>query len=190
MTNQILYKYRGLENFKFFADILLNKRLYAAKFEDMNDPMEGQYYYKNGELDEAARDKIYDGKSDLRICSLSKTKDNELMWSHYSEGHKGVVIGLRVIDKLTKVVPIKYKGLPKIGTENFNEQSPQEILSHKLKVWDYEKEFRVFVHGKSFVNIEILEVITGRRLVDYGFIEKFVNKMDSSIKVYKASTFM
>ena len=40
--NEILYKYRSLDNWKFVLDIFLNKRLYAASFYDMNDPMEGR----------------------------------------------------------------------------------------------------------------------------------------------------
>ena len=39
----ILYKYRALEPFRFFVDILLNKRFFAARYSDLNDPMEGQY---------------------------------------------------------------------------------------------------------------------------------------------------
>ena len=37
--DQILYKYRGLENFKFFLDILLNNRLYASEYENMNNSL-------------------------------------------------------------------------------------------------------------------------------------------------------
>ena len=39
----MLYKYRTLDDFQFVLDILVNKRLYAATFEEMNDPMEGFY---------------------------------------------------------------------------------------------------------------------------------------------------
>ena len=39
----MFYKYRTLDNFQFVLDILVNKRLYAATFEEMNDPMEGFY---------------------------------------------------------------------------------------------------------------------------------------------------
>ena len=47
MTN-VLYKYRSLEDFKKLVDILINKRLYASHYKDLNDPMEGQYYYNDG----------------------------------------------------------------------------------------------------------------------------------------------
>ena len=44
MERTTLYKYRSLENFEFFLDILLNKRLYASSYKDLNDAMEGVYY--------------------------------------------------------------------------------------------------------------------------------------------------
>ena len=37
----VLYKYRGIQNFRFLVDIILKNRLYAAKYSDLNDPMGG-----------------------------------------------------------------------------------------------------------------------------------------------------
>ena len=51
MVQDLLFKYRGVQNFKFFIDIILRNRLYASQYVDLNDPMEGQYYYNRGELD-------------------------------------------------------------------------------------------------------------------------------------------
>ena len=45
MPSQVLYKYRSLANWKFVLDILVNGRLYAAPFSELNDPMEGRLYY-------------------------------------------------------------------------------------------------------------------------------------------------
>lgn len=58
-SNEILYKYRTIDNLEFFLDTLLNNRLYAASFKDMNDPMEGVYVYRNGgSIDERIRNII------------------------------------------------------------------------------------------------------------------------------------
>ena len=43
---EISYKYRSVDNFRNFVDIILNNRLYAASYQDLNDPMEGHYYYQ------------------------------------------------------------------------------------------------------------------------------------------------
>lgn len=40
-----LYKYRSLKDMKRFIDILMNRRLYASKYLDLNDPMEGFFLY-------------------------------------------------------------------------------------------------------------------------------------------------
>ena len=37
------YKYRSLSDWKRFVDIIVCNRLYAAYYEDLNDPMEGLY---------------------------------------------------------------------------------------------------------------------------------------------------
>jgi hypothetical protein len=40
----VLYKYRSVENWKFLEDIFSNRRLFAATFRSLNDPMEGLLY--------------------------------------------------------------------------------------------------------------------------------------------------
>jgi hypothetical protein len=41
---QRYYKFRCLQNLKHFIDIILNKRLYAPRYDELNDPMEGLTY--------------------------------------------------------------------------------------------------------------------------------------------------
>lgn len=120
--NEIFYKYRSLDNFKNFVDIILKNRLYAAKYKDMNDPMEGQYYYRTGELNRDIRNKLLEEKGELRLCSLSQVKNNQLMWSHYTNGHRGVAVGLRITDTNCTIRPIQYNGLASIRNQDFNDQ--------------------------------------------------------------------
>ena len=72
----MLYKYRGIKELRYFVDIVLNQRLHAAPYFDLNDPMEGHYLYNKGELDSDVRNLIKGQKQKLRICSLSKVNDN------------------------------------------------------------------------------------------------------------------
>ena len=184
----MLYKYRGIKKFRYFVDIVLNKRLYSAPYFDLNDPMEGQYLYSSGELASDVRELIKNQKEKLRICSLSKVTDNELMWSHYAEGHRGVVIGVTVNESKHKVIPVKYAGLPQVGRMSIHNFTAQDILSHKLKVWAYEKEVRVFVRGKQYVDVKVEEILLGRSMStqDIGFIKKLVASIDKNIKVKSA----
>ena len=188
----ILYKYRSLDNFKNFVDIILKKRLYASKYKDLNDPMEGQYYYQTGELNRNIRNKLLEEKGKLRLCSLSRVKDNQLMWSHYTNGQRGVAIGLRIDETQYTVRAIQYNGLVSIRNQDFNDQTTTEILSHKLEVWNYEEEVRVFVRDKHFIDISIEEVITGVAMsnADFGFIKELIEKINPEIRIIKAETFM
>lgn len=190
--DNILYKYRGVQNFRFFIDIIMKNRLYAAKYVDLNDPMEGQYYYNKGELDKSMLRKISSDKGDLRLCSLSRKKDNELMWSHYAEGHRGVAIGLTVDNNKYDVRPIQYTGIHYLNGRQIEQDTPREILSHKLNVWSYEEEERVFVTDKFYVDVEVKELITGRAMSnqDYSFIKEVVEKVNPSIRIIKAQSFM
>ena len=179
------YKYRGIKDFRYFVDILLNKRLYAAPYYQLNDPMEGHYLYSTGELDSDILNLIEEQKNRLRICSLSSLWENELMWAHYAEGHRGVVIGVEINEYEYSVVPIRYTGVKKINKMDISNSTAKDILSHKLNVWSYEKEVRVFVERVLYVNVTVNTVILGRGMAnqDIGFIKNLVQKIDDNIQV-------
>jgi hypothetical protein len=152
----------------------------------MNDPMEGIYLYnQNGNvINEDIRKRLKKEKKKIGICSLSRNSNNELMWAHYAEGHKGVAIGVEV-DQKHEVRPVQYDGLYQVDSYNFHSESAIDILSHKLDVWQYEKEERVFVYNKKYVNVKIKEVICGSRMSkqNKGFITDLIKKIDSKIMV-------
>ena len=185
---EILYKYRGLDNFKNFVDIILKNRLFASHYKDLNDPMEGQYYYQSGELNRTIRDKIREEKGTLRILSLSKVNDNQLMWSHYADGHKGVAIGVRIDNTKYDVQPIQYDGIATIRHSDYNSQTSREILSHKLEVWSYEEEVRVFQENQMFIDVQIEEIILGQRVSNQniGLIRELIEKINPEIRILRA----
>ena len=43
--NETLYKYRSLTNLKRLIEIVLESKLYASRYKELNDPMEGYYTY-------------------------------------------------------------------------------------------------------------------------------------------------
>ena len=188
----LLYKYRGIQGFRFFTDIILKSRLYAAPYFDLNDPMEGRYLYSqsDGKIDEDMARMLKGEKDKVRVCSLSRNPNNELMWSHYAEGHKGVAIGIEVDSKRYKVRPIDYDGLHQIGRNNFHSGSAIDVLSHKLDVWAYEEEERVFTKNKHYVDVSIRRIICGSRMSnqDKGFITELVGKINPGIEIINART--
>ncbi len=190
--DEILYKYRSLENFKNFIDIILKNRLYAARYKDLNDPMEGQYYYRHGELNDNIRRKIRTRKSELRICSLSRVKTNELMWSHYAKGQTGVAIGVEINDPECTIQDVQYNGIQYTRDQDYTDQTASQILCHKLDIWSYEEEKRIFVLNRQFVSVSVKELITGRRMSnrDLSLITELVEKINPRIELIRADEIM
>ncbi len=192
MENKLLYKYRSLDNFKNFVDIIMKNRLYAARYKDLNDPMEGAYYYPHGQLSNNFREKLQNDKKELRICSLSRTNSNELMWSHYTNGQRGIAIGVEIDKSKYIVKPISYDGVASLKNEDFTDQTAIEILCHKLEVWNYEQEERVFIRGKYYINVNPKTIITGRAMsnYDFGFVKELVYHINPNIEIIKAEKIM
>ena len=160
-----LYKYRGLQSFKFLVDIFLKSRLYAAPYSDLNDPMEGQYLLSpSGSIDADMEKMLNSEKDRFRICSFSRNPDNQLMWAHYAEGHRGLVLGVDIREADCEVRDIIYEGPLNVGWHNFDSQAPLQVLSRKLSAWEYEEEVRAFVKNQFFVSVEIKEIFLGSRM--------------------------
>ena len=49
-TPKSLYKYRSLQNLKRVLDILEKGELYAAKLNELNDPMEAYFDFQNEKM--------------------------------------------------------------------------------------------------------------------------------------------
>lgn len=178
----ILYKYRSLSNFKNFVDIALNSRLYAAPYFDMNDPMEGQYVYKAGQLSNELVRAIKGEKERLRICSLSETRSDPLMWAHYADGHRGVCVGVAVDHSQYEVRRVEYIGPSYVQNAHINGslETAKRILCHKYEAWHYEQEHRIFVTGGAkFAAIEVKEIWLGSRMStqDKGFMKDLLAKV-------------
>lgn len=86
----------------------------------------------------------------LRICSFSLIKDSLLLWSHYSDEHKGICLeyDFREVDIVsTFIQPVIYRDkVFKIGL--FEEYSTMRMIGSSLiksKDWSYEHEWRVTI---------------------------------------------
>jgi len=165
MSQQILYKYRGLEPWEFLLDILVNNRLYAARFQNLNDPMEGVFTYSQDKVSPSFIEQMVNHKTELGICSLSKAHDSTVMWSYYAAAHKGVVIGVSVAPNSEDIIEVSSVSYSKenvfrgfLGSDASTEA--RKILSKKLSAWRHEGEVRVFSRS-SFVPVEVSVVYLG-----------------------------
>lgn len=166
MRNNILYKYRNLDNFEFIVDILLNEHFYASTYYNLNDPMEGMYNHYG--LSSKVRNEIKNAKEKFKICSLSEKKDDPLLWAHYANGSRGICIGAKItghyLDDIKKVI---YTGFPTIKSYIEADTTAKDILTYKDESWKYESEVRVFTKRESdntFVKVKIEEIILGKRI--------------------------
>jgi len=164
----ILYKYRSLASFENIVDIILNKRLYAASFKDMNDPMEGCYNYSSEQYDEDyIQNDLEKEIEKQKFCSLSQQSNIDLMWGHYANGHRGICIGVKL--KKTKkggqAFLVNYSGQPNLTPKKDSKSDrARKILRHKTPCWNYEEEIRLFSNDGHLVYVEIVEVIFGSRV--------------------------
>lgn len=155
------FKYRSLENWDHILDILINNRLHAAEFGKLNDPMEGLFRYDPDVADQKLLNRIVQVKRQLKICSLSETSDNELMWSYYANGHKGICIEVELKPKIT-VTQVDYSGISTLQP-SYDENHVYEILSKKEHFWAHEQEYRVISNAER-IPITIRSVIFGKSI--------------------------
>lgn len=181
---EVLYKYRSLDNFKNFVDIIMNNRLFAARYDTLNDPMEGNYFYNDGEINESIKAKIYDTKQMIRLCSLAKSPTNFLMWSHYAKGHSGVAIGVRINNNQYNVKEIQYLD----DLRHIQNLEAITILSSKIKCWEYEQEVRAFTEDNTqYIHVQIESIHIGSNMSnqDYSLVQKLIEKINPNIEIYR-----
>ena len=158
-----LYKYMSS---KHLEETLLNSRLYMDDGSHFNDPFELNVI-KNKEVTHI------DG---LHILCLTNSFQKKLMWSHYSDSHKGVCLTIKV--PLSIVYPICYSSkrissrtnLDKTIQESRKEAknskkkfdnkdyskltNDQKIAFIKDQKWSYENEYRIVLDNTDCLENE------------------------------------
>lgn len=111
--------------------------------------------------------------SKMGVFSLSEDPLNTLMWSHYSDSHKGFCLGFEchatnVLGQYAnKIEYVEQINLPQIAAFSMNNNDDEiflELAHKKSKDWSYEKEWRVIKpKGDSlyFYPGMLIEVILG-----------------------------
>lgn len=187
-----LYKYRSLENLERFLSIIIDKKLYGALYNEMNDPMEGYFLY-NKKYNLSSLLDIINEKQRTYICSLSRQGNIGLMWTHYADENKGCCIEIKnPTASGWKEVPVIYSvSLPNIDSSS----TAEDILKTKSSVWKYEKEIRylccpiTYDDDRPQLDVEISRVFVGYKVEEqrYRLIEKIIKALDHSVEVIKMS---
>ena len=174
-----LYKYVSIDR---VVSILDNNRLYLSDGSNFNDPFETTVTdRKTGNTTRV---------SGLHILCLSNSIQNKLIWSHYTNSHKGVCLTVKVPAEL--VYPMCYTTKRVYTDSNLDEilknghyyckknlKKPFHPINDNKKIafikdrkWSYEREYRivfdkddesglVFEDDKWFMSVKIKNVYLG-----------------------------
>ena len=150
-----LYKYKSLRDPWFILDMVVNRRLYCAHWSELNDPLEGRYELYLGErsskLANIMTSRIEEAKDSFRVASLSADPTNFLMWSHYADGHKGVVIEVDIPDDHPDLTKVVYTPFSSVFSEKAQtQQDMRHLFNGKGEEWAYEQEYRLITDRKFF----------------------------------------
>lgn len=184
--------------------VLINKKIWASKPESLNDPFDCKIKFmpeinheafikylkrtgtSTGDLQKDKKifleflknepEKII---SKFGVFSMSQINDNILMWSHYSNQHRGFCIGFvrnndNILGDINKTKPVEYDcNYPKIypldDTGNYDPSCFTKMLFTKAKDWEYEKEWRlVYDEGDKELPLsaDISSIIFGLKMAE------------------------
>lgn len=186
--NPSFYKYKSIKDFFYFVDVVLNNQLFASFYPSLNDPMEGHYYYGPDKLASNVRQLIKCEKNSLRICCLSAKQDDPLMWAHYADGNRGVMLKVKVPNNQTIQITYDDK-LHRSKEEDIldTKKIAKTVLSYKKKAWSYEKEYRVFAvpEKDGYIPITLEKVVLGSRMEEHQkeLIKLLVRKLSREVVV-------
>jgi len=159
---------------------LIYKRLKVSLFTDMNDPFELLGVSLKNKSDRAD---FYQLKKEVSeemgaIC-FSKSWSSPVLWSHYGERHRGVVLGFDIPIEHANEVTYTGKRIEQELIEGFNKESNGDLsrmlLTTKYEHWAYEEEVRMLLNltdtlneeGKYFIQycdaLKLREIIIGPR---------------------------
>jgi len=164
------YKFRTVENLHFVIDIIFNKRLYCCPSKQLNDIREGDVRVGNDQGRETEiiefGDEVTKQIREMRVCSLTKSFDNHLLWAHYAGGYTGVAIEVELDDR--DVTEVTYNDnfiflSDLIG--NFSAaDAAKQILTRKYNAWNYEGEIRLVTKTDFYpLSRPISRIIVGSR---------------------------
>lgn len=164
-----LYKYGSFKKRKYVDSTLENiccNRIWMPKVTTLNDPFEFSLFdYEDVNTGSKVefRDEILNS---FCVLSLTSSPKNYVMWSMYSDTHKGYCFEFGVTDS-SKIYPVTYRSRQKKCSNVVNRMykekqrllsSPieelsgkdfallanlQRILLYKKSEWSYENEFRI-----------------------------------------------
>ncbi len=152
-----VYKYMTCDIFMGHLETHLRGEVHLSSWRDFNDPMEGYFSYIANSAPKYIVNAIVGNKERYRISCFSKSYRKYLLWSHYTNGHKGVCLEFDVKKPLPDnciLEPITYtKTLPCFDRDQDVEEQARRFLLTKTLQWKQEKEIRLLCPTPQVDNI-------------------------------------
>jgi hypothetical protein len=152
--SKILYKFLAAN---YAISAIKDRTIKVARVKELNDPFEFLAYSTGDRtLRSALNNMIEESHKIHGIISFSLNWNNPVLWSHYADCHRGIVLGFELADGAIedKLIHISYsdRRLPPkrlISAANKNAENGWELLAAgintKFKHWEYESEGRLIV---------------------------------------------
>ena len=148
----ILYKYRSLANLKRLLEIIIDKKMYAPRYKELNDPMEGYFTYTKDVY--PYRKEINSLKKEALICSFAKSNLIGMMWIMYADEGKGCCLELEIEKNTWESIDVDYSPqIPKI--DDPSKVDMKNLFGYKSSVWEYEQEVRYIKRSKKRLKLPI-----------------------------------
>lgn len=195
------YKYRAniVDENKSFRDIesLLKDELWASSLTNLNDPFEAIYddniskaleifkqlFKAKTDIVQKNWNDLIDFKNKIGIYSLASSSknypDNELMWTHYANSHKGFCIAYDIekledsetyLNDVNRMV-VNYKKSPPIidVRDILGKDFLVKMFGTKSKIWSYENEIRLIYSNfgiKKYNPFSLKSIYFGLKMED------------------------
>ena len=124
------------------------KRIMVSRLNNLNDPFEIMPYKRYPRDKRKLYDKVFRriNKKWGLLC-FTESWEEQLLWSHYANGHKGIALGFEILkDEIIKVTyssDEKRREIELTDNSDENETNFLQLANIKYKLWAYEKEYRI-----------------------------------------------
>lgn len=184
---------------KFGLKVVKEHRIKISEVTDLNDPFELiPFDLSDLLLRQVCIKTRNDLNKDKGLVCFSQSWSNQVLWSHYSDNHRGICLGFDAKDDLAKRVQY----IPHRLRFPFNREPDlhvmEQMLYTKYDAWSYEQEARIWVNrmeaddGLYFAEIDdkdltLCQVILGARCnVERSVIEEATKTYKTPVEILKA----
>lgn len=155
----ILYRYMPL-SLNALASIM-NEVVYLVPAIELNDVFEGAAYGMYSYSPANDQEEINRIQRGVYLKSFSCAKNDNMMWSHYGDSHKGICIGYdfsRAKKNILKhLYPVQYSDTRFSNLSLNNVEASPFLYLRKSKCWEREKEFRLIYEKRDLESGESVD---------------------------------